>query len=727
MIWWIENPARSASERLAVENLAGSQSWLQIVKFRLDGTRVCWDIDIVTSRRSYPISLRYPDFFPGSPPLVFPRGIKERWSFHQYGAGGELCLEIGPDNWDEVYTGADMLESAHRLLTGEEEHASGGSDLDSRHKESLGQLMRIHKNRIFISTEAHGLMAELLDFEVLSATVAVTYRKGSRTFVVTSIGEGDTDWKAPLPPVLLSSTFSLTTTILRWPTGIALPNSNDVASFRTEFQSLGIDLSKCECLIVIQGIDILAFDLVLSAGVGSLAAVLEPASSPRLDKDHSGLATRKVAIVGCGSMGSKVATTLARSGVGEFILVDDDILLPENFVRNDLDWREVALHKVDALADKLEYVQPSIRCKRYRRSLGGQESSANIENLIEVLANCDLIVDATADVGCFSYLGSLAKMAKRPMIWGEVFAGGFGGFIARHRPAVDPVPMAMRHMMMQWCETQGQSFPSPAGRYESGDENPAIADDAEVGVIASHMALLSLDTLLPRNPTGYPYGIYVIGLRSGWIFDQPFEVRPIDVGPAGSQPEAQPTIEEKKPRLKRYLNCYRMTLMQILLPINIVEMIASELKREGKRETGGLLFAEHIGGTTFTIVEATVQKNSGTPVEFVRDPAQHQAQLEAFFARTGDECTRFNYFGEWHSHPTFEPVPSGQDLRTMRAILEDPETGVSFLVLMICRLTSERGLSLSATVCEGNGAYHPASVFIQVPPGSVTRRRFRAL
>ena len=56
--------------------------------------------------------------------------------------------------------------------------------------------------------------------------------------------------------------------------------------------------------------------------------------------------------------------------MGEFYLVDDDILLPENLVRNDLDWREVALHKVDALADKVEYVQPGTLCKRYRRSLG---------------------------------------------------------------------------------------------------------------------------------------------------------------------------------------------------------------------------------------------------------------------------------------------------------------------------------------------------------------------
>ena len=47
--------------------------------------------------------------------------------------------------------------------------------------------------------------------------------------------------------------------------------------------------------------------------------------------------------------GSKVGTMLARSGVARFFLADDDILFPDNFVRNDLDWRDVGSHKANAL------------------------------------------------------------------------------------------------------------------------------------------------------------------------------------------------------------------------------------------------------------------------------------------------------------------------------------------------------------------------------------------
>ena len=173
MIWWIHNPERSAKERLAIESLAGAQPWLQIVNLRFEGTRLCWDADIVTSQRTYPVTLRYPDFFPGSPPLVLPRGVQERWSFHQYGAGGELCLDIGSDNWEEQFTAADMLQSAYRLLIGEEKHTDGGPDVDSRHKESLGQQLRTRKNRVFIPVAASSFITALEDFQSLSATVAV--------------------------------------------------------------------------------------------------------------------------------------------------------------------------------------------------------------------------------------------------------------------------------------------------------------------------------------------------------------------------------------------------------------------------------------------------------------------------------------------------------------------------------------------------------------------------
>jgi hypothetical protein len=57
-----------------------------------------------------------------------------------------------------------------------------------------------------------------------------------------------------------------------------------------------------------------------------------------------------------------------------------------------------------------------------------------------------------------------------------------------------------------------------------------------------------------------------------------------------------------------------------------------------------------------------------------------------FFDRTEHQYTRFNYIGEWHSHPSFEIKPSPTDVRTMVALLTDPMFRGSFAIMMIARL-----------------------------------------
>jgi sulfur-carrier protein adenylyltransferase/sulfurtransferase len=107
-------------EREAIEALVSTSDWLIPGEWRIDrSARLIWDADIAVGDHTRPVSLRYPNHFPHSPPLVLPRGDTTRWSPHQYGRGGELCLEYGPDNWHPDVTGAMMIESAYRLLSGE--------------------------------------------------------------------------------------------------------------------------------------------------------------------------------------------------------------------------------------------------------------------------------------------------------------------------------------------------------------------------------------------------------------------------------------------------------------------------------------------------------------------------------------------------------------------------------------------------------------------------------
>ncbi|MGE6694713.1 Mov34/MPN/PAD-1 family protein [Sphingobium limneticum] len=136
--------------------------------------------------------------------------------------------------------------------------------------------------------------------------------------------------------------------------------------------------------------------------------------------------------------------------------------------------------------------------------------------------------------------------------------------------------------------------------------------------------------------------------------------------------------------------------MIIQLPPDFAERLAPELARAGRREIGGVLVGEHIAEETFRLADFSVQRSGGAVACFVRHPAKHRRFLARFFARTGTDFERFNYLGEWHSHPSFEACPSGTDLAQMQAIVEDGEQAPHFAILIIARLAFEGRIELSA-------------------------------
>jgi integrative and conjugative element protein (TIGR02256 family) len=142
--------------------------------------------------------------------------------------------------------------------------------------------------------------------------------------------------------------------------------------------------------------------------------------------------------------------------------------------------------------------------------------------------------------------------------------------------------------------------------------------------------------------------------------------------------------------------------MQLLLPSPLIQRLLRELHRAGKREIGGLLMGEHVRDEVFRIVDISVQRSGGAHACFIRHPKSHRKALEKFFARTGNDYTRFNYLGEWHSHPSFEPVPSDTDIRTMQSLMTDATVGANFLVLLIAKQDHAKGFEATATVFSVN-------------------------
>ena len=540
MIWWAEQPGRARDEQVAIGELAELHTWLTIVKTRLNEQfSLVFDFNLEIDDKVIPLSLRYPELFPDAAPSVFSRD-GQRLSGHQYGPQGELCLEYRPDNWTTDITGAMMIESAHRLLSTEQET---GRPAPSDHQISRSQRYRHSTLRFFYSAET---LAGLSKIELGNFAEAEIHEQvTAQTFVAELYSIGPA-----VAPIWESSakrggeTRPIASVAIRIPEKLNRP-CKDLAELRALLWSNGFGNFVTELVNDTEMKLVVLFDgerphvgIVFSGDderkLIKYEAIFTEPDHQRLDSEYHNLKSAKVAIVGCGSVGSKIAVQLARSEVTNFVLIDGDILASGNLVRNELDWRSVGVHKAPALGSRLNEINPNCVVDARTNPVGGQESGASASATIAALAACDLIIDATAEPNVFDFCGAIARRFERPLFWAQVFGGGVGGVVARLRPGIEPPPLVARQRIEAWYRDQGVPWPDdgPSKPYSdhADDGRPLVADDADVTVIASHLSRFIIDYLSRPEASQFPYSTYVIGLKEKWIFSAPFDVRPVDLG-----------------------------------------------------------------------------------------------------------------------------------------------------------------------------------------------------
>ncbi|MGI4792621.1 MAG: ThiF family adenylyltransferase [Janthinobacterium lividum] len=562
MIWFLSDLARLNRERAAIEELERQDgAWLKDVHWRLASNLLEVDATIEISGRVFPTTLKYPYVFPSCPPSVFPRATKKtRWSSHQYGKGGELCLEWGADNWQADLTGADMLASAYRLLqlenpTQEEEEPQ--AEIPSRDIFSFAQSLRGDSNR-FIATSA--LLVRLLDmplFVPARIKVCVTGVLESRASVTSLETDSTEAWHDRLIPVAALDGLVYSGAAVHLPTNAPSPPiQGDLASMIAYISELGIDPAELPgsnrtasfVLFYVDGGQPTLVWLHTENFSTYSTVYITADKGKRLGADYASLAGRSVCIVGSGSLGAKIAVSLARAGVERFEIVDDDVFLSGNLVRHEFDWRDVGSHKVDALKQKICLVNVDTKVTVHRTRLNGQEASGRIARALSAATACDVIVDATADPMVFNLLAAIAAADKKTLVWAEVFAGGIGGLLARYSPNSTPSPTRMRAQILQWCADQNVTWLGVDHQYETRDDSDTtlIADDADVSVIAAHTTRIVVDALLQSVVCSYSHPAYLIGLKKGWIFSGPFDTYPIDVGPPEVVAAPVPLSDEQR-------------------------------------------------------------------------------------------------------------------------------------------------------------------------------------
>ena len=141
------------------------------------------------------------------------------------------------------------------------------------------------------------------------------------------------------------------------------------------------------------------------------------------------LARRRVAIVGLGSGGGATALSLAMSGVGRFVLVDDDLLEEGNVLRHVADRRHVGQPKVTAVAELMRQRNPQVEV---------ETRVGRIEQHLDALDGVDLLLAAVDNEPARHLLNEAALQRRLTCVYAGVYERGVGGDVALLHPGQGP-------------------------------------------------------------------------------------------------------------------------------------------------------------------------------------------------------------------------------------------------------------------------------------------------
>ena len=130
------------------------------------------------------------------------------------------------------------------------------------------------------------------------------------------------------------------------------------------------------------------------------------------------ISSTTVGICGLGGLGSNIAITLARAGVGKLILIDFDKVDITNLHRQQYKASQVGMYKTEALRENLAEINPYLETEI-------QTVCVTEKNAKELLKDCDIICEAFDNAEYKAMLTNLVleEMPKKYIVAASGMAG----------------------------------------------------------------------------------------------------------------------------------------------------------------------------------------------------------------------------------------------------------------------------------------------------------------
>ena len=366
----------------------------------------------------------------------------------------------------------------------------------------------------------------------------------------------------------------------------------------------------------------------------------------------------KLVAIGAGAIGSNIVMNTVRVGIGEWTVIDNDIVLPHNTVRQTQTNLHVGSPKAETLRDEANLILAEVGVTAIVADLLLPDGKA--EEIDTALKASDLVVDFSASPAVTGHLADqdlkraasfffspdgadlvvLAEDAKRELRLDDVEAQYFLT-VATTPILYDHLSTARMDAIRYANACQDLSRPLPPWQVQM---LCGLASGQLVELLGRESAQAQIWRLKPE---------------SGAITPVPIALKPV--------------------------HRFGVVGQRVIISDGVIERIRSLRKQAEPNETGGVLIGTYdlVRGVVHVLEALSAPADSRqSPTYFVRGAKDLLPLVNGLADRTAG---RLRYVGEWHSHPDGAAArPSADDEKVFQHLRANLGPAGSPYAMMIC-------------------------------------------
>jgi len=360
--------------------------------------------------------------------------------------------------------------------------------------------------------------------------------------------------------------------------------------------------------------------------------------------DYNILKNKSINIFGVGAIGSEIADCIAKAGIGNIALFDNQLMKAHNPIRHLGTLEQIGEPKITAVGELLYKHNPFINIRPVPLNLYDFDISENY------FVDDSITISSVADDNVEGFINQQLVTANKTIFYVRALRGGKVVRIFRVIPGKDAcfncLTLHRRDGNIFIDIPDDPEYPTLKNECNN-PIRPASAADLK---FASSIAARILIDHLQDKESEFNHWIWASEVIGGTKLKNPYQF-----------------YRQQIPPHKDCYYCNHDKQVTVTIPQDLLNFMQGLIKENPRIETGGVLvgYSEEMGSVIISHASGPGLKAIKLATKFEKDVVFCQDFLDKLYRESNKKIV---YVGEWHSHPSENNQPSGTDIKSLSAI-----------------------------------------------------------